>query len=736
MNLTPRTHGSNENAAALIIVLAFVVLLSGLVVAYFSRTVTDRGVAKSSFTLTKADQVALSATNLIISDLKQEIVSGSTLAVGNSGTAMYIANPTANMVPQRSGNPPLVAGIDPVPNLIRRSVYPDSIVAPGIASRASAVNTTSTSVNKRTVTTTRWNSHYLIPKKNTTDDTIPVDDFLAPDWVIVTRNGPTVFTGFAPALKDPTTTNNSYAMGRYAYAIYDEGGLLDINIAGFPITPSPPSLTDIGRKGIVAFANLTALKTTPSNSFVSNIVIDRIVGWRNYATMQPSAGTFPSSLSFTAAGVTNFVNYFLGAIPHTGTTVDFGSVKPAGATRTDQGFISRKELIKLRSDTQAGAASMLQYLGTFSREQNAPTWRPNSFSNSTAYPLGTRFPLSNLALVVANPTGSAATAIKTNFGLKWSTDHWQYVGTSASTQLAIAAPTAGTPPDFFQYLSFARTNATGLAPTILETLSTGASIIDQYDSDSITTKIEYAVPAGKKTNPAYAYGMESLSPPNPSDAPAFAPPGSVINRPFRNVGEIGYAFKNSNPATAIDFRTADFPLGTNLDAGLLDFFTYNTWTTTPRSGIVNLNTRNASVLAAILMGSLAKESSSTGISQTDAMTAATNIVAETANTVAPHGPAVGRADLTRLASAAVVTNSPFTADEESREAIARALAEVGQTRTWGLFIDVIAQSGRYSPAAAGLADFSVEGEQRYWVHVAIDRFTGNVVDRQVEVVKE
>jgi len=29
-----------------------------------------------------------------------------------------------------------------------------------------------------------------------------------------------------------------------------------------------------------------------------------------------------------------------------------------------------------------------------------------------------------------------------------------------------------------------------------------------------------------------------------------------------------------------------------------------------------------------------------------------------------------------------------------------------------------------------------KGEQRYWVHVAIDRFTGQVIDRHIEVVKE
>lgn len=38
--------------------------------------------------------------------------------------------------------------------------------------------------------------------------------------------------------------------------------------------------------------------------------------------------------------------------------------------------------------------------------------------------------------------------------------------------------------------------------------------------------------------------------------------------------------------------------------------------------------------------------------------------------------------------------------------------------------------------ATDLTKFIVEGEQHYWVHVAIDRFTGEVIDRQIEVVKE
>jgi hypothetical protein len=49
---------------------------------------------------------------------------------------------------------------------------------------------------------------------------------------------------------------------------------------------------------------------------------------------------------------------------------------------------------------------------------------------------------------------------------------------------------------------------------------------------------------------------------------------------------------------------------------------------------------------------------------------------------------------------------------------------------------VIAQSGKYAPGETNLTKFNVEGEQRYWVHVAIDRFTGQVIDKQIEVVNE
>src|SRR6266700_1318738 len=186
---------SRERGAALIIVLAFVVLLTGVSVAYLSRTTSDRQVAHGSFNQTKADQLVASAMDNIIGDLRKEIANGS-VNLGPAGAAY--------MIPQRSGN---ATG---VPNLIRRSVRynnpgeANAMPFPGQPSRASVVNsTTDISANGRSVTLARWNTHYLLPKYNTgTDDSyspspllppfnpnpaVP-NGFIPPDWVFVTSD--------------------------------------------------------------------------------------------------------------------------------------------------------------------------------------------------------------------------------------------------------------------------------------------------------------------------------------------------------------------------------------------------------------------------------------------------------------------------------------------------------------------------------------------------------------------
>src|SRR5207248_11327882 len=104
-----------EPAFALIVVLALLVLLAGLTLAYFSRVTGDRQVAHSSFNQAKVDQLAASAMDSIIGDLRQEIINGSTATTLSNGTTLYTPTSTANMLPTRSPTP-AVGATPAIPN--------------------------------------------------------------------------------------------------------------------------------------------------------------------------------------------------------------------------------------------------------------------------------------------------------------------------------------------------------------------------------------------------------------------------------------------------------------------------------------------------------------------------------------------------------------------------------------------------------------------------------------------
>ena len=376
--MNPRNKAFQIRGAALVIVLAFVVLLTGLVVAYFSRTMTNRQLSNSSFNQVKADQLAMSAADVIVGDLKQEIAAGST--VTTVGTApnqskLYLPTANANMVPKTSGTP--AAADTPIPNLVRRSIRNESIIPPSplVNSKASAVSSaTDPSVSGRTISTTRWNKHYLAPKKVTTnDETVPVDSFLSPDWVIVTSNGPTAFPTWDATLKSPTNAN--YAVGRYAYAVYDEGGLIDINSVGFP-SPAPAGTPYQAYRGSMAFVNLDNVTTTGTGT-VSDSQVNKIIGWRNYASTQPS-GVF-HAFTFDTAALTRYVT---SSLTRTDGLRNVSSTTWNG--RTDQMFTSRQQMIafKSASGTSGGVTSFpvnaFQYLTTFSRGLEQPSFIPNA----------------------------------------------------------------------------------------------------------------------------------------------------------------------------------------------------------------------------------------------------------------------------------------------------------------------------------------------------------------------
>jgi hypothetical protein len=213
----------------------------------------------------------------------------------------------------------------------------------------------------------------------------------------------------------------------------------------------------------------------------------------------------------------------------------------------------------------------------------------------------------------------------------------------------------------------------------------------------------------------------------------------LLNRRFENVGEFGYAY---NPASTLASKTLDFASSTSNDRALLDFFTYNA--AGVREGSVNLNTRNGPVLASIIRGALLHDIGAENlptllVTQADALAAGQAIVQETTSTTPGRGPALTRGDVARLAAAAAAAVPNLATPDEAKQTITRALAEVGQARTWTVMIDVIAQTGNYTPGTPDLTDptkFIVQGEKRYWLHIALDRDDGTVLGTQLEQVVE
>ena len=216
----------------------------------------------------------------------------------------------------------------------------------------------------------------------------------------------------------------------------------------------------------------------------------------------------------------------------------------------------------------------------------------------------------------------------------------------------------------------------------------------------------------------------------------------ILNRPFRSVGEMGYVFRD------LPWKTLDMFTRQSGDLGLLDAFSLEE-TNAPDAlvaGKVNLNTRQADVLASLLLGSANGLSDLSGISppgtlsSADAQSIAAAIVAE--STRAPFlypGDVVSRvlAPQTMTDPTGTGTGTAWKPIlKTTREAAIRTLSSLTTTRTWNLMVDLVVQSGKFSPNAKTGADFVVRAERRYWIHLTVDRMTGRILDRKLEVVDE
>src|SRR3989442_11940538 len=99
-----RSRDGTSKGAALMIVLAFVVLLTGLSLAYMSRTTTDRQLAQSSYNDTSADLLGRTALDTVVNDFKQEIINGGAVTRQNISTQLASDGATiSKLIPRSEG---------------------------------------------------------------------------------------------------------------------------------------------------------------------------------------------------------------------------------------------------------------------------------------------------------------------------------------------------------------------------------------------------------------------------------------------------------------------------------------------------------------------------------------------------------------------------------------------------------------------------------------------------------
>jgi hypothetical protein len=274
-------------------------------------------------------------------------------------------------------------------------------------------------------------------------------------------------------------------------------------------------------------------------------------------------------------------------------------------------------------------------------------------------------------------------------------------------------------------------------------------------------------PSGLPLKPATSYSNHIGSPNTTTNEYASRP--IMLNRPCRSVAELGYVFSGT-PWRNLDMNTPESGA-----TALLDVFCANDTDNSNYlvAGKVNLNTRQAPVLQAILTGTgkdefnFASSTLASPVTDTTAKAIAKALIGRTTSTTTGMGPLANMSELVGKWNGSVPVDSSingsksylgFSSDPTNnindltkllsttfpteqriarfREAAIRTLSSVGQTRVWNVMIDLVAQTGRYPRSAQTLDQFLVEGEQRIWVHLAIDRYTGEVLDKQIEVVKE
>ncbi|MES2308373.1 MAG: hypothetical protein V4507_05890 [Verrucomicrobiota bacterium] len=196
----------------------------------------------------------------------------------------------------------------------------------------------------------------------------------------------------------------------------------------------------------------------------------------------------------------------------------------------------------------------------------------------------------------------------------------------------------------------------------------------------------------------------------------------ILNRPFKNVAEMGYAYRD------LPWKTLNFFSSDSADAALLDLFTMEEEAPL-RAGTVNLLSARAEVLQALLTGTETDPLTQEKLSLSGGDYSAKSIAEALVSNVTKIE---NKADLVKVMGTILPEKSGLNQSLKwRREVVARGLIDSTQTRTWNLMIDLSTQEG-HAQNNLGEKSFSRLAQTRAWYHIAIDRYTGQIIDLQKE----
>ena len=477
---------------ALVITLALLVLVTFAVVAFFSLATSNLGAESARARNHQTADAARGAEDWLAGRLLQAL-SANTTSDTVQGVAILDAPPA---YPVREVASALASDAD-FAGLVWQSLSFNGTTATHSSADPAR--------NGRRIEPARWDAPRLVSgNKSFTAST-------APSWLYLRADGTVQAAPHADAI------------ARFAFHVYEVGGLLDANVAGFPASLS--SADRAALRGTQAAADLTALGVSPA-------AVDSLMAFRHTNLSDyPGLVTDASTRGFLEAGAGN------------------------------RHFATRQDLIRFATRDVPALAPALPFLTHFSREVAAPSWSPETPSGSSvayaaeandpakanrflprvrapgnltltryrddgsSYPtqirsgaplVNTRFSLAKMAWIGAGgPVTANAAAIESCFGLAWdnAAKRWNYTagtggGTPAIKTLAQVAA-ENRDPNFFELLKAGiLTGSTGKdggggtggggslvfdslieADSDLQILQIGANLIDQWDADSIPTAI-------------------------------------------------------------------------------------------------------------------------------------------------------------------------------------------------------------------------------------------------------